>query len=192
MTDDKPGCCQSEPQNRCCDTDADFDGCEKPVTAESKVQDELIKQVTEAQAKIAELTDAVLRTKADAENMRRRMQTDVENAHKYGLERSVRELLPIIDSLEHSLAMPIGDVGDLVKKMHEGVELTHQMFLTALSKMSVEQVNPLYEDFDSKLHEAVKTEAVEKAKPGSVVQVLQRGYTLSGRLVRPALVVVAA
>lgn len=160
--------------------------------SQGATQDELLKELNEAQAALEEQRDAVLRSRAEAENVRRRAAEDVKKAHKFGNERLVKELLPVIDSLERCLEANTENAEEAVKTMYQGVELTYQMFLQALEKIEVEQVHPLHDDFDSNLHEAIaKEDASEGVKSGSVIKVLQRGYVLSGRLIRPAMVVVA-
>lgn len=155
-------------------------------------QDELLKELNEAQAALDEQRDAVLRARAEVENMRRRAAEDVKKAHKFGNEKLVKELLPVVDSLERCLEANTDNAEEAVKNLFQGVELTYQMFLQALEKIDAEQVNPLHDDFDPALHEAIaKEEGGKDVKSGSIIKVLQRGYTLSGRLIRPALVVVA-
>lgn len=154
--------------------------------------DALLKELNEAQAKINEQMDSVLRSRAEIENIRKRAADDVRKAHTYGNEKFLRELLPVVDSLERCLEIKVEGDNELVKKIHEGVELTYQMFLQSFQKIDAEQVSPLHENFNPTLHEAIATEeAAENVKSGSIVKVLQRGYTLAGRLIRPALVVVA-
>lgn len=153
--------------------------------------DALLTELNEAQAKVAEQMDAVLRSRAEMENVRKRAADDVRKAHTYGNERFLKELLAVADSLERCLETKVEDAHELVKTIHEGVELTYQMFIQSIQKIGAEQVNPLHETFDPALHEAIATEEVgENIKSGSILKVLQRGYTLSGRLIRPALVVV--
>lgn len=174
------------------DMDAKITDNERPRTAEQKQMDDLLTQLNTAQAKIDELTDAVLRAKADAQNAIHRATKDAENTRRYSNEKFAKELLPVIDSLERCLDTRLDENNELTKAVHDGIALTHQMFLQALEKSHIEQVNPLYESFDPHLHEAIKREkAAGTVKSGSVIQVLQRGYTLSGRLIRAALVVVA-
>lgn len=165
---------------------------EKTALDERASYDALLKELNEAQAKINEQMDSVLRSRAEIENIRKRAADDVRKAHTYGNERFLKELLPVVDSLERCLEIKVEENSDVLKKIHEGVELTYQMFLQSLQKIDAEQVNPLHENFDPTLHEAIATEEpAENVKSGSILKVLQRGYTLAGRLIRPALVVVA-
>jgi molecular chaperone GrpE len=144
-----------------------------------------------AQAEIDSLKDHLLRLQAEAENVRRRAHRDVENAHKFALEKFCGELLPVIDSLEKAVEIARkGDAAD-VTAIAEGVELSLRMFLGVMAKAGVEQVNPLGEPFDPQRHEAMAMVPNPHAEPNSVMDVMQKGYLLNGRLVRAAMVVVS-
>ncbi|OEY65623.1 nucleotide exchange factor GrpE [Marinobacter sp. X15-166B] len=142
---------------------------------------------------VQDLNDQMLRLQAEMQNVRRRAEMDVEKARKFGLERMVKELLPVADSLEKAVESTAGDAeGDaLVVSMREGIEMTLALYLGSLKKFGVEQLNPLGEPFDPQLHEAMSMVPAPEAEPNSVVAVVQKGYTLNDRLVRPAMVVVA-
>ena len=133
--------------------------------------------------------DLALRAQAEMDNLRKRTARDVENAHKYALERFVNELLPIIDSLElgMSAAESVEDIDDL----REGMGLTIKMFDTAMNKFNVKAVDPQSEKFNPEQHEAVSMQEIDGTESGIVVKVMQKGYELNGRLVRPAMVIVA-
>ena len=133
--------------------------------------------------------DLALRAQAEVDNIRKRTARDVENAHKYALERFVNELLPIIDSLElgMSAAESVEDIDDL----REGMGLTIKMFDTAMNKFNVKAVDPQSEKFNPEQHEAVSMQEIDGTESGIVVKVMQKGYELNGRLVRPAMVIVA-
>ncbi len=133
--------------------------------------------------------DLALRAQAEMDNLRKRTARDVENAHKYALERFVNELLPIIDSLElgMSAAESVEDIDDL----REGMGLTIKMFDTAMNKFKVKAVDPQSEKFNPEQHEAVSMQEIDGTESGIVVKVMQKGYELNGRLVRPAMVIVA-
>ena len=133
--------------------------------------------------------DLALRAQAEMENLRKRTTRDVENAHKYALEKFVNELLPIVDSLE--LGMSAAEGKDDNRELLEGMQLTLKMFLSALEKFGVKQIAPEGEKFNPEQHEAVSMQEVEGKDPGTVVTVMQKGYELNGRLVRPAMVMVA-
>lgn len=126
-----------------------------------------------------------LRAMAEMENLKRRAAKDVEGAHKYALERMVRELLPGIDSLEKSLEHATDE------NLKQGVQMTLDLFLNALQKFHVTVLNPLHQPFNPTHHEAVSTLPTREHPSNTVLQVLQKGYLLHDRLVRPALVLVS-
>lgn len=144
--------------------------------------------LSEAETKVAQLQDQALRAKADVENMRRRAARDVENAHKYALERLTGELLPVLDSLEK--AVESATLAKDADAIGEGLELSLKMFLSVLSKVGIVQLDPLGEPFDPQFHEAIAMVENPDGEPNSVMEVIQRGYSLNGRLVRAAKVVV--
>lgn len=152
---------------------------------------ELEKKLTEAEIKAGEAWNQQLRAQAELDNIRRRAERDVSNAHKYALEKFVADQLPIVDSLDRALLSDVGD-NELAKKIHEGIELTMSLFLKTLEKHGVKQVNPLGEAFNPELHQAIATQPSNEFEPNTVMEVLQKGYTLNDRLIRPALVVVSA
>ncbi len=133
--------------------------------------------------------DAALRAKAEADNIRRRAEREVSNASKFALERFAKEILAVVDSLEKALETKAED--ETQKAMHEGISLTHKLFLDTLKKFNVEQISPLGESFDPALHEAMVMQESEEHEPNSVMMVVQTGYQLNGRLIRPARVIVA-
>lgn len=152
--------------------------------------EELELLLEEARGKAKENWDALLRARAEMENLRRRAARDVENAHKYGIERFVGELLPVKDSLELALAAAVAGGKDS-EKMREGIELTLRMFSNVFEKFGVEEVNPQGSRFDPERHHAMTMQEGTGAEAGTVVQVFQKGYVLNQRLVRAAMVVVA-
>ena len=156
---------------------------------ESMDAEQLAKELAAAVAEVESLKDQMLRTHAEAQNVRRRAEQDVEKAHKFGVEKFANEMLPIVDSLERAIEA-FGD-DEALQPMREGVEMTMKMFLSGLEKFKMEQVNPLGETFDPALHQAMSMVDARDAEPNSVIAVMQKGYTLHGRLVRPAMVVVA-
>lgn len=149
------------------------------------------------QAEVASLKDQLLRSQAEMENVRRRATRDVENAHKYAIEKFAGELLPVADSLEkavetaHSAAESAEGDGDAAKAIAEGVELSLKLFVDKLGKGGLEQIDPLGHPFDPQQHEAMAMVPNPDAEPNSVIDVMQKGYLLNGRLVRAAMVVVA-
>lgn len=153
--------------------------------------EELQKQLNEVEQKANQHWERLLRMQADMENSARRAERDVENAHKYALEKFALELLPIIDSLELCMtSMPDG-MGGPAKPVLEGVDLTLKMFYKAMDKFGVCQVNPVGQPFNPEFEQAISMEHVPGKAAGTVLSVLQKGYTLNNRLLRPALVVVA-
>jgi molecular chaperone GrpE len=142
-----------------------------------------------AEAKAGENWDRYLRTAAELENVRKRAARDVENAHKFALERFGRELLAVRDTLEMGLAA--ADTAS-VESLLEGKEATLKLLTSILSQFGIEEVDPAGEPFDPELHEAISVQPSDSVEPGSVATVVQKGYTLNGRLLRPAMVIVAA
>ncbi|MFX1671396.1 nucleotide exchange factor GrpE [Paraburkholderia sp. A2WS-5] len=142
--------------------------------------------LAEAQAKVAELQDAFIRAKAETENVRRRGQEDVAKAHKFAIESFAEHLLPVMDSLEAALAHGSDDLA----KVNEGVELTLKQLIGALEKGKVMQINPVGEKFDPHRHQAISMVPSEQ-EANTVVAVLQKGYVIADRVLRPALVTVS-
>ncbi len=173
-------------------TPEDSQAADAPEAAEAPTVEQLEAALVESRETIEKLKDQALRSHADAENMRRRAQRDVENAHKYALERFAADLLPVVDSLERAVdAARATDAGSNVAAIAEGVELSHKLFIDTLAKSGISVVDPLGAPFDPQFHQAMSMVESADAEPGSVLNVLQRGYTLNGRLVRPAMVMVA-
>tara|TARA_B110000263_G_scaffold140760_1_gene122062 strand:- start:633 stop:1241 length:609 start_codon:yes stop_codon:yes gene_type:complete len=133
--------------------------------------------------------DKVVRAQAEMENLRKRAARDVENAHKYALEKFTNELLPIMDSLELGLSASVKakNLDDLCK----GMELTLEMFNTVMEKFGITMIEPKGEKFNPELHDAVSMQETNDSNSGIIIEVMQKGYTLNGRLIRPAMVVVA-
>jgi molecular chaperone GrpE len=154
--------------------------------------DELTAALDASRVAAEQAREQALRAQAEAENVRRRAQRDVENAHKFALERFASELLPVVDSLERAVdsARALGGEGPAAA-IASGVELSLKLFIDTLSKADLIQLDPAGEPFDPKFHQAVGMVESDRAEPGSVLQVLQKGYTLNGRLVRPAMVIVS-
>ena len=142
---------------------------------------------TSNEERIAELEDSVLRLRAELDNSQKRSITEVERAHKYGVERLLLELLPAVDNLEHALTNLSEDVSDSDK---EGIELTLKSFESALDKFGISPIYPNNEDFDPIQHEAVSVVKDEKHADNVIVEVIQKGWKLHERVIRPARVVV--
>ena len=142
------------------------------------------------EAEVAEARDSVLRAHADAQNVMRRAEQDVEKARKFALESFARELLPVVDNLERALEAASGDDA-AVKAIAEGVDLTLKSFQGALGKFHIEAVDPTGEPFDPNLHQAMSMVENAEVEPNTVIAVMMKGYTLNGRLLRPAMVMVS-
>lgn len=148
------------------------------------------RELAELREELLAAEDKALRAQAEAQNMIRRAERDIENARKFALERFTAALLPVIDNLERALAA-MGDPDEATRPLYEGVELTHRSFLDVLQKFEIAVVNPEGEAFNPELHQAMTMVENAEVAPNTVVAVMQKGYTLNGRLVRPAMVVVA-
>lgn len=147
-------------------------------------------QVEELQQKLTTLGEQLLREQAEMQNVRRRAQRDVESAHKYALEKFASELLSVVDNLERAIDAIDAD-DESQKPVAEGLELTLKTFIDVLAKYNVEPVEPEGQPFDADLHQAVSTVPNNEVEPNTVINVFQKGYTLNGRLIRPAMVVVS-
>jgi molecular chaperone GrpE len=154
-----------------------------PAANEPASQDELLRT---AEQKIAEHHDAWLRAKAETENVRRRAQEDIAKAHKYGNEKLAADLLPVKDSLEAALAAE----NTTLENLKNGVELTLRQLEAVFEKQAMREINPAGEKFDPHLHQAISMLPSDK-EPNTIINVLQKGYTLNDRVLRPALVTVA-
>ena len=147
-------------------------------------------EVEQLQAEVEQAKDTALRAQADAQNVKRRAEQDVEKARKFALERFCSELLPVVDNLERALESASGD-DEAVKPIAEGVELTLKSFLDALGKFQIEAIDPVGAPFDPQEHQAMSMIENADAEPNTVLTVMQKGYRLNGRLVRPAMVMVS-
>jgi len=156
---------------------------------EASAQD-LSKLLDEAQKKADEHYEQLVRAHAEIENLKRRHAQEIEKAHKYALDKFVNELLGVWDSLELGHAAAQDDSAD-VAKLREGTELTLKMLSDVMNKFGVEQHNPQGEPFNPELHQAMSMQPRDDVEPNTVVTVVQKGYSLNGRLVRPAMVMVS-
>jgi len=162
---------------------AEIDGAEQ-----GDDSSEALSELEKAQIAAEENWDRYLRTAAELENVRKRASRDVENAHRFALERFSRELLAVRDSLEMGLAAE----GASVESLLEGSEATLKILGVTMQQFGIEVLDPAGEPFDPEFHEAISMQPSDDVEPGSVVVVVQKGYSLNGRLLRPAMVVVAA
>ena len=146
-------------------------------------------QLEEANAKADQNWDAVLRTRADMENLRKRQTRELENAHKYALDKIAMELLPVRDTLEMGVAAAATEAE--MSKIVEGTELTLKMLTQAIEKFNILEVDPVGQKFDPDLHQAISMQEGTDKPANTVLNVMQKGYTLNDRLLRPAMVVIA-
>lgn len=156
----------------------------------SATAEELTLQLEDARSKADENWNLLVRAKAENDNLRKRHERELENAHKYALERFVTELLAVRDSMELGLNAAQEEGAD-VEKLLEGTELTLKLFSDLMDRFNVEQINPEGETFDPELHQAMSMQPRDDVPPNTVVAVVQKGYTLNGRLIRPAMVMVS-
>lgn len=148
---------------------------------------DLEQQLTIAEQKAHENWEKSVRAMAEVDNIRRRAEREVSNAHRYALEKFVTSLLPVADSLEQALQLATQNGDDA---MREGTVLTTKLFLDTLSKHGVKQIDPVGEVFNPELHEAIAMQPSDSAEPNTVMSVFQKGYELNGRVIRPARVIV--
>ena len=163
-------------------------GTKEELEDNSKIED-LESQLEEAQQSAKDNWDKLLRSQAEMENLKRRTSKDLENAHKFALDGFVKALLEVSDSLSMGLKSATDDKATLENTI-EGLELTNKVFSSTLEKFGVEAVSPIGEKFNPELHEAVTMVPMPDKTSNTVLEVIQTGFTLNGRLVRPALVIV--
>ena len=157
---------------------------------EELLAENTLSETEELQEQVSKANDQVLRIQAEMQNVRRRAERDVENAHKYALEKFTADLLPVVDNLERALST-IDAADEAQKAVNTGLELTLKTFIDVLSRFKIEVVDPAGQPFDAELHQAVSMVPNPELEPNTVMDVFQKGYTLNGRLVRPAMVVVS-
>ncbi|MBL6805049.1 MAG: nucleotide exchange factor GrpE [Pseudomonadales bacterium] len=151
----------------------------------------LREQLEAAEAAAGMAKDELLRVQAEMQNLRRRTEQDIEKAHKFGQEKFSIELLSVMDNLERSSAAAEASEDEAVKAIKEGVELTLKGFIDCFKRFNIEPVDPLGKPFDPQLHQAMSIQETPDAEPNSVIAVMQKGYTLHGRVIRPAMVMVS-
>ncbi|GAC12936.1 nucleotide exchange factor GrpE [Aliiglaciecola lipolytica] len=152
----------------------------------AKLQDALSK----AEATVNEQRDSVLRAKAEMENARRRAEGEVEKARKFALERFAGELLPVADNLERALQLADPN-NESLKPMMEGVDITLKSFVSTIEKFGLKVIDPQGEQFNPELHQAMSMQENAELAPNTVMAVMQKGYEINGRLLRPAMVMVS-
>jgi molecular chaperone GrpE len=166
-----------------------FDGEEAPPLVDHDTMTTLQADLEQALNKAEENWNRYLGAEAEIENLRKRMERDLQNAHKYALDKFANALLPVKDSLEMGVAAA-NDIVD-VNKLREGSELTLKMLSGVMEKFGITEIDPLGEKFNPDFHEAMAMQPSEQAEPNTVLQVIQKGYLLNQRLIRPAMVIVA-
>ncbi|VTU07554.1 nucleotide exchange factor GrpE [Actinobacillus porcinus] len=169
------------------------------VQAEEAVADpleEAIARVQELEEQLADAAkkeqDALLRARAEVDNIRRRAEQDVEKAHKFALEKFSKDILNTIDNLERALATPANKEDDAIKGLFDGVELTLKELLATVARFGIEPVGVVGEAFNPDLHQAISMQPTEGFETNQITTVLQKGYLLNNRVIRPAMVMVAA
>lgn len=163
---------------------------EHDVELSGELEPSLEEQLEAAKQTVVDAREQSLRAAAEAQNIRRRAEKDAENARKFALEKFAGDMLPVVDNLDRALAS--ADVEDeALKSILEGVELTRKTLIDALARHNVEQLNPVGEPFNPEYHEAMAMVPNPDVEPNSVMDVMQKGYTLNGRLLRAAMVVIA-
>jgi len=177
-------------------TEEDVSQTEVDTAAEDSVEGEqepedLQLLLEDARTKADEHWDQVVRLQAELENVRRRAAKDVESAHKFGLEKFVSELLPVIDSLEMGLEASKTAADDGLHKLQEGTDMTLKMFSSAMAKFNVQVVGTVGEKFNPEFHQAMTMQESNEHDPDSVMLVMQKGYMMNERLIRPAMVMVS-
>lgn len=172
------------------ETTATEDPLKEAIARVQELEEQLKAQVEETSKKEQDL---LLRTRAEIDNMRRRSEQDIEKAHKFALEKFSKELLTVVDNLERGLAALDKAVSDeTTQALVDGVEMTHKEFISTLAKFGVQAVGVVGEVFNPELHQAISMQPAEGIDANHISQVLQKGYTLQGRVLRPAMVMVAA
>jgi len=157
---------------------------------EELLNDDVLTEAENLQEQVSNANDQVLRIQAEMQNMRRRAERDVENAHKFALDKFTAELLPVVDNLERALGT-IEDSDKAQQAVSTGLELTLKSFFDVFTRFKIEAIDPAGQPFDADLHQAVSMVPNTDVEPNTVLDVFQKGYTLNGRLVRPAMVVVS-
>ncbi|EGR1893085.1 nucleotide exchange factor GrpE [Vibrio vulnificus] len=170
-------------------TDADIEWNEEADESAAKIA-ELEAALLASEARVKEQQDSVLRAKAEVENMRRRTEQEIDKARKYALNRFAEELLPVIDNLERAIHAADAE-SEAVKPLLEGVELTHKTFVDVVSKFGLKEINPEGQPFNPEWHQAMSIQESPDHESNTVMFVMQKGYELNGRVIRPAMVMVA-
>lgn len=153
--------------------------------------EQLLERLADAELAADRAKDDLLRVQAEMQNLRRRTEQDIEKAHKYGQEKFSVELLSVLDNLERALEAARDHEDETVKAIYDGVDLTLKSFFDCFSKFNIEPIDPLGEPFDPERHQAMSIQENSEVEPNTVIAVMQKGYTLHGRVIRPAMVMVS-
>ena len=172
------------------ETEADAAAQEGEAIAEAEGDLDPALKIAELEQALVEAKESVLRAQADAINAQRRAEKEVEKARKFALEGFSREVLVVADNLERALSV-VNPEDEAIKSIVEGIELTLKSFGDVLAKFNIEAVDPHGEPFDPQLHQAMSMVPNPEVDPNTVIAVMQKGYTLNGRLIRPAMVMVS-
>ena len=170
---------------------AEENGTEMPGESQELTLEQALERLADAEEEAEKAKGDLLRVQAEMQNLRRRTEQDIEKAHKYGQEKFSTELLSVMDNLERALDAASQHEDEAVKSIYEGVDLTLKSFNDCFSKFAIESVDPLGEPFDPQLHQAMSMQDAPDAEPNTIISVMQKGYTLHGRVIRPAMVMVA-
>ncbi|THA01654.1 nucleotide exchange factor GrpE [Rodentibacter pneumotropicus] len=165
------------------------DPLEEAIARVQELEEQLKAQVEETAKKEQDL---LLRTRAEIDNIRRRTEQDIEKAHKFALEKFSKDILNTIDNLERALATPANTEDESIKALFDGVELTLKELISTVARFGVEAVGVVGETFNPDLHQAISMQPAEGFESNQITAVLQKGYTLNSRVIRPAMVMVAA
>ena len=179
----------SEMQNEELDDDAIQDDEQEEIDTSDDSVDLEDGDSASLETQVEELKEALIRSQADLQNVRRRAERDVENAHKYAVEKFVKDLLAVLDSMDRALELAETTEG-FDESMLEGTQMTHKLLLDTAAKHGVEPINPLGEVFDPQEHQAMSMVESADHEPNTVMAVMQKGYKLEGRVIRAAMVMV--
>ncbi len=192
---------ESNEPNQETTTEQEIDQVDNEINTENDNTEELLEsdqdsdespesELIEAQIKIKDYWEQIVRLNAEIENNRKRSQRDIENAHKYAVKGFVESLLPIMDSMELGLTAAEAENANM-ETIQEGVRMTMDLMVQTLEKHNIQSINPVGEKFDPELHQAMTMQEDADSEPNTVLNVMQKGYSLNGRLVRPAMVIVS-
>jgi molecular chaperone GrpE len=170
--------------------DAAAAGSAQPEVMEITSVEDMARQLAETRLREQDYWDRLVRAQAEFDNYKKRVEKDLQNAHKYALERFARELLAVIDSLELGIQASNASQPE-VEKLREGMELTLRQLTAAFEKFGIQVIDPLGDKFNPDLHQAMAAQPADDAEPNTVIKVFQKGYSLNDRLLRPAMVIIA-